>query len=719
MTIRRRSARVSGVTAMLAVLACVGISGCRSGRPTTPPAAAAQAASHDGGAAGPIVYPPTPSSQSAEPPSEGVTTVAVPSQVDEPKVTYVIADRAASAAVMPTDVPEPEELDEAGGRGVRGPVSLRRPRDTPEVEASAAGARAVSSALVTQFDAANFDSNPTYNTGFYVIPPDPSGAVGASHVVDAVNSLVEFYTKTGTRTFIASLKSFFASLGPLTLTFDPKIVYDPYANRFVLVVIERTDTALGDASNTSRIFVGVSDDGDPNGTWFVTQIDALTNIAGADRWIDYPGVAVDPQAIYVTGNMFGFGAGGTFTGVRLWVIAKAPFYSGGVATVSKLDPYAGGGSATTTQPAATFGALPAGVGTFFVAYGGATLSGAQVLQLARIDDPIGSPTITQHVISMGTIDDNTLPLVDAPQSGSATAVNVGDRRTLTAVWRAGSLWSTFHVRPRAGDPDAGQTTAHWVRIDTSNLTSPVVVDQGNIGGESIAAGASTFYPSLAVSSVGDAFFGFSASAPTIFPGSYWTMRVAGDAAGTTRAPAELHAGTDFYVRKFGATRNRWGDYTSTALDPVDDCAWVFNEHAMMRGTVVSGEDGRWATTWGKTCPPTFALTVTKSGPGAGTVTSAPAGIACGATCAASFHAGTVVTLSALPSSGSTFTGFTGAGCAGTAPCQVTMDAAKSVTANFNGVCGAIGSPSATAAVLLGLLLAPMLARPRQRARSQR
>jgi hypothetical protein len=77
------------------------------------------------------------------------------------------------------------------------------------------------------------------------------------------------------------------------------------------------------------------------------------------------------------------------------------------------------------------------------------------------------------------------------------------------------------------------------------------------------------------------------------------------------------------------------------------------------------------------------LSVTKGGSGAGTVTSNPVGVACGATCSASFAYGTSVTLTASAAAGSTFAGWTGSGCAGTAPCTVTMSAARAVTATFN------------------------------------
>jgi len=91
-----------------------------------------------------------------------------------------------------------------------------------------------------------------------------------------------------------------------------------------------------------------------------------------------------------------------------------------------------------------------------------------------------------------------------------------------------------------------------------------------------------------------------------------------------------------------------------------------------------------ATTVTATFTPTatnFTLTVTKAGTGTGTVTSAPAGINCGATCAAPFASGTQVTLTAAPATGSTFTGW-GAPCSGTGTCVVTLTVATTVTATF-------------------------------------
>ncbi len=78
---------------------------------------------------------------------------------------------------------------------------------------------------------------------------------------------------------------------------------------------------------------------------------------------------------------------------------------------------------------------------------------------------------------------------------------------------------------------------------------------------------------------------------------------------------------------------------------------------------------------------TYALTVTKSGTGSGTVSGGP--INCGATCSANVASGTAVTLSATPASGSTFGGW-GGSCTGSGSCILTMTTARSVTATFNG-----------------------------------
>jgi hypothetical protein len=74
------------------------------------------------------------------------------------------------------------------------------------------------------------------------------------------------------------------------------------------------------------------------------------------------------------------------------------------------------------------------------------------------------------------------------------------------------------------------------------------------------------------------------------------------------------------------------------------------------------------------------LTVDRDGPG--TVSSNPAGIACGATCAHDFNHGQTIALTATPAADHRFDGWTGA-CSGPAGCSVAMTADRTVGARFS------------------------------------
>ncbi len=83
------------------------------------------------------------------------------------------------------------------------------------------------------------------------------------------------------------------------------------------------------------------------------------------------------------------------------------------------------------------------------------------------------------------------------------------------------------------------------------------------------------------------------------------------------------------------------------------------------------------------------LTVTKNGTGTGRIVSTPAGIDCGASCSASFGEGNSVTLTATPDANVIFDGWSGCNTSTTTTCTVTMNAAKSVTATFTRITGAV------------------------------
>jgi hypothetical protein len=470
------------------------------------------------------------------------------------------------------------------------------------------------------FDGPDFDDNSDETGGYVFIPPDPIGAAGTNILVAVVNVLIEARSKGGILVWRDALQDFFAPVAPANFTFDPKVVYDHYENRFVVVTLEQVGEGVNPhPGNTSRILLAVSKTATPMSAtaadWYYHAIDAKESINEWDHWVDYPAFELDEEAIYVLGRMFAHTGGTSSRVVRLWIVDKGVvggFYSGGPATETKHDPYAAVSlpeyGDRTTMPAQVYGigGVGPGIGTFLTRYDGIStgdVGGTESLLVIRVDNPIGAVAFTAAFVDVGDIEDVGgefgLPAVpDAPQLDTDQRIDANDRRILDAVWRNNQLWLTATIVPNSG-PDAGDTTAHWFRVDTS-VWPPVLSDQGDIGGEDLHpdGGVYTFFPALAVNAAGDAVFGFAASSPAMYCGAYVTGRAAGDAPGTVRGTDTVRAGLDYYIRTFGTPRNRWGDYSGASLDAADDNVfWVFNEYAIERGTPIDDEDGRWGTAW--------------------------------------------------------------------------------------------------------------------------
>jgi VCBS repeat-containing protein len=454
--------------------------------------------------------------------------------------------------------------------------------------------------LSTDFDTINFDGDAS-NAGFYHIPADPHGAAGLNHVINVVNTSIEIYQKDGTLVSSESLASFFSALSPATGTFDPKVIYDQFEDRYLVVTLEKVQGATA-AQDKSVIFLAVSANSNPTGTWYFTEIDVLESITSVNHWLDYPGFAVDEEAVYITGNMFSFA--GSFGDSRLVIIDKGVtggFYAGSSTSPNIVDS-SPVGFAGTMQPAHVYGApSDSNLGTYLIMYSGISNGVTESFQVMQVNTPLGTPSFTRTLVPFGNEDDTSGSLPNSPQSGTSNLISSNDRRTLNAVLRNNSLWVTSTVVPNTGDPDAGEATALWAEIDVSTPATLTLNDLGLIGGEDIATNTYTIFPAIAVNDDGGVAVAFSASASSLFPGSYMAVRSPNDPAGSMRSSVTIRAGVDHYTRTFGGPRNRWGDYIAMALDPNGECFWAYNKYAMSRGTTFSGEDGRWATAFGNFC----------------------------------------------------------------------------------------------------------------------
>ena len=154
-----------------------------------------------------------------------------------------------------------------------------------------------------------------------------------------------------------------------------------------------------------------------------------------------------------------------------------------------------------------------------------------------------------------------------------------------------------------------------------------------------------------------------------------TVTKAGNGAGTvTSDPTGINCGSDC-------------DQAYDLNTPVTLIATPIDSNSTFAGWSGADDctDGQVTMDTHKTCTATFSaqrqLTISKTGTGSGTVTSSPAGISCGAACSAIFLLNQPVTLTTTPTTGSHFSGWSGADdCANG---QVTMATALGCTAQFD------------------------------------
>jgi hypothetical protein len=382
-------------------------------------------------------------------------------------------------------------------------------------------------------------------------PPDCTLAAGPAHVLAAVNSTVHVYAKTGGAPVLQrTLTAWFSNVISQAKIFDPKALYDQHAGRWVLMAV-----AVRKLPQESFHLLSVSTSSNPLGPWRTYKLDARRDGATlTNNWADYPALGVDNQAFYITSNMFQFDGG--FQYAKLRVIPKAGPYSGGPAPffdfvkLKNLN----GSLAFTVQPCHTFGApqVEYMVNTAFPS--------GNFLTIWRVVNP----TRTRRNVGIAAYG---LP-PDATQKGTSTALDTGDVRVLNAVFRGGSVWTTFTSRHDWGD-GTNVAVAHWLQVDA---TTGALVQQGLFG----TGGRHYFYPALMPDGNGNATMVFARSGAAEFASTRVTGRRAADTLGQLQASAELKAGVARYVHVIGG-RNRWGDYAGIANDPTDNATvWCYH-----------------------------------------------------------------------------------------------------------------------------------------------
>ena len=373
------------------------------------------------------------------------------------------------------------------------------------------------------------------DAGQWSYPPDTDGAVGPDHYVTTVNTVIAVYSKTsGDLLWSTSLSSFMPGSGG-----DPRVLYDQHSERWITI-----------NSNFSwytekRIYLAVSSSSDPSSTWFKTSFD----VAPGDVWADYPTLGVDAHGIYIAAYTVG-GVGS----MAIYAIDKAPLVapvqSLGTITAFRNLPWEG-----AIQPVHTYGDPG---GEYFI-----SRDTYDSLRVRRVNPPLTSPTLTD----LGSV---PIPLhyapPNAPALGSATRLDTVGSRLMMSVYRDGTIWTCHTINID------GRAACRWYEVDPE---SPELIQYGTVSDSLLHY----FFPSIMVNQYGHVAMGFTGSSSDQYAAAYYTGRSVTDPPGEMAPPAMYKEGTGPQNNIDSYGRNRWGDYSYTTLDPVDEQRfWTIQEY---------------------------------------------------------------------------------------------------------------------------------------------
>ena len=437
------------------------------------------------------------------------------------------------------------------------------------------------------------DDIPMADSSFIIIPPDCGGAVGLTKILQGLNNNYRIMNKAdGSVLSTVGTATFWAPSGEtalLSLT-DPRTLYDPYNNRWI-VEMQTTTSRAGD------ILVGVSQTSDPSGSWFLYRF-----AIGAT--IDFPIVAFNKNWITVSINQYsnaGLFSHGT-TLVLNYPLARTGTGTGTVFNQASNTHFCAGPCVTYSTTSDTMYVVT------HLSSTGATYALDTITGTASAPVYTSGGTQTRPGGGWAQPNGNQMPQ-SAPNSGASACgatpcpIEAQDAQIRSApVYRGGFIYYTQSI----GLPSTGltHTAAQWTKLSTP---AGGFVDGGRVEDPTATAtngGKWYAFPHIAVNDVGDFLVGYSQFSSAQHPSSGYSVHLTADAAGTLRDPLIYKAGEDYYHKTFTTTtgRNRWGDFSQAQVDPVDDHSlWTVQEYAKTRVGTDDGNTGsnssRWSTFW--------------------------------------------------------------------------------------------------------------------------
>jgi len=437
------------------------------------------------------------------------------------------------------------------------------------------------------------------------IPPDTHGAVGPNHVVTATNDFLIVHTKTGTVLTTVAINTFSGVPG----TCDPYIQYDPESQRFFYVAID-----CG-GQNNNKMAILVSATSDPSGNWF--RYSFTPTLPNGAFFLDHPYLGFDNRWLVVSGRKFPDAT--SFSGPVLFVFDKAnltgngPITFGTNAQAIEKTPSDG----DSPLPVTAYGSNP-NPNTFYVLQN--WNSNSSTIRLSTITGNIPNATwnTTSAVFPSGGSSYTSSPGDIAEQSGEARKLATNDARISSGVLVNGKIWCAQHI----GITDNNVAVQWWQLNAAPGASFGNILQRGRIGEGT--PNNYRWFPSIAVNSSEDVIIGYTVSTNISNVSSAYSFRTNQTPANTTLEENIYKVGLSTYYKTFGGTRARWGDYSHSAIDPVDESLWTIQEYADQR-TGTGDNNSRFGVWWAQVAP---VSSLVQRDAGIGAIINPVAGLLC-------------------------------------------------------------------------------------------
>jgi len=407
------------------------------------------------------------------------------------------------------------------------------------------------------------------------VPPDTMGDVSTTQILFHTNGRIKVFNKSGVVGALnTTANTFFNTVRNASSVVDPIVRYDRITDRWFVIGIN--------VSTPNRIVLAVSSAGPITGTasftFFQFQQDLVGATPNADTgtFADYCTLGVDVNALYIGCRMFNT----NFYNTTGWVVRKSSMISGGPIVVTAFRGLASGGAGIDGPRGVNNDDSTATQGYFI----GADVGIFGRLVLRRISTPGGTPTISANINLTVNTTSNPEPV---PAQGSTISLEAIDDRLFAAAIRknritgVSTLWTAHAIEVNASgtaSSSGGRNGMRWYQIQNFGAT-PSVLQSGTLFDSAALSPRYYWMGSVNMSGQGHAAIGASFAATDEFIGIATAGRLSGDTLGTVQAPAVIINGVSSYTVDFGSGRNRWGDYSYTAVDPSDDMTmWTIQEY---------------------------------------------------------------------------------------------------------------------------------------------